>query len=978
MVFWTLILLVASVVLTELLTPKPKLENARPGGLGDFNFPTATEARAVTLLFGRGLLKGANVTDYGDLRQDAITEKVKTGAFSSKRITTGFRYYLYVQFMLCRGGSAGDVKLRKVRIGETEVFDGTVAGGGFFDIDKPDLLGGDKFGSGGIQSTCDFFSGSKTQAVSTYLNTVDRQQIATAATPTCPRYTGTCYIVAREFTGIAAVAADEGAYLGNNPGDMRAWEFECERFPGIFSGQGAGDHIIDGVDCNPINAVYEAMTDTEWGWGLTDADIGVGVGSTFKLASDTMIAEVNGFSMVIDNTIEVAEFIAEVSRQIDGRFYVDPSTGKWEVQLVRQSSDANWGYNINTVLQLDDDTIRELVDFNSGTWRETTNQVQVQYFERSDDYKETFAPAQSPGNGALLSGGVLTTPRSNPSVVVYPGIKRAANASRVAWRDLSAQARPLVRATYKVNREGYDTVPGKVAAWTDTRRGFDKLAMRVLSVDYGDLNSGTMTITAVEDVFTFRAGSYGNPPSTGWDPPSITLIAYPTAEQFVIEAPRGLVTRDDGFTGDASVAKLLSCARRQRGEVGFEVNVAITPPSAFGFAGDVVEFATIGKLKAELTAGTVVPTASITIETDPDNVAELNGAFDNAITLADLGSDLVHLVAVGNELMLVHTSGISFPDVTLLNVYRGVLGTGQQTHAIATPVFLIFVGGGLSSTNFPAAVALDIELRARTASTTFVGAVNTISLTLTKRALQPYPPSAVFYSGGGTEFTTPDLEADGAGLNGVGFDVDIWRRPHDAVDEVVNMLSDVTPDATTTHRIQIYVDPDGANVLSFDSGWFSGTSSTQPTQAEIIKGGAAGTEIRIAADSRHDILTETNLESFNSTNHDVVPTSSRSGDFFFGGDLQPAQTSNSHTVAATENHTLHLGAAFTSSDVEYRINGGSFVVGIVAGGTSSAVIALTAADTFEIRHTASDTPDPNWIELRNVSATVVAYGAFTS
>jgi hypothetical protein len=51
--FWvTLILYAALFVLSELLRPKPDLENAKPAGLGDFQFPTASEDRYVPIIWG--------------------------------------------------------------------------------------------------------------------------------------------------------------------------------------------------------------------------------------------------------------------------------------------------------------------------------------------------------------------------------------------------------------------------------------------------------------------------------------------------------------------------------------------------------------------------------------------------------------------------------------------------------------------------------------------------------------------------------------------------------------------------------------------------------------------------------------------------------------------------------------------------------------------------------------------------------------
>ena len=104
MPFWVLLLInVITFLVTELLRPKPNIENAKPAGLGDFNVPTATEGRVVPIIWGRVKMAGPNIVWYGDLIAQPITEKVKTGLFSSDTVTTGFRYKIGLQMALCRG-----------------------------------------------------------------------------------------------------------------------------------------------------------------------------------------------------------------------------------------------------------------------------------------------------------------------------------------------------------------------------------------------------------------------------------------------------------------------------------------------------------------------------------------------------------------------------------------------------------------------------------------------------------------------------------------------------------------------------------------------------------------------------------------------------------------------------------------------------------------------------------------------------------
>lgn len=981
----TLALFAAAVVLQELLRPKPNIEDAKPAGLGDFNFPTATEGRVVPLLFGRCKIQGPNVIWYGDLTQIALKETQKTGLWSKTTFVKGWQYQVGIQFAMCRGEDADPVTLRTVWVGEDEVFSGAVTDGQRFDIDEPELFGGEDLGQGGIQATCDFYGGTTSQAVNAYLNDPARQQIAmTTATDTAPRYTNTCHLVVREMTGVAPAVTDKGAYLGNST-SVPAWAFEADRYSPIFTGQTGSEHKI-GVDCNPMNVIYEVLTNPDWGFGFPSADIDLG--DSFIRASDTLIAEGNGFSMIVDKAMTAADFLALLEDQIDGVLFLDQRTGLWSVNLAREASHTYFGWDIDTVPQLTDSNVKTVADFTRGSWEDTTNQISVQFFKRDDEYKESYALAQDMANAMIQGGGTVTSRKLVSAQISYPGIKDSALASNLAWRELRGQSFPLARGKFTVNRQFWDVKVGDVVAWTTSKLGFTKLPMRVVEIDYGLLQDNKMTLTLVQDVFGYAAASYGSPAATEWTIPSVALVAYPAADQIVQEAPRALITRSPDYLGDANISRVHCATHRQGGEATYDITqrnaVGATSGSYFE-AGSVVSFALLGELDSDLDAGTAIPTTAITINPSDDSQAALEAAFDDGTTEEDMGQSLTQLIKVGNEYMLVTSASLNASDVDLEDVYRGVLDSGQASHSAGDKVWLIFVGSGLSDTIFPNTNNVDIELRMRSSSDRFAGSVTGIAMTMAQRAVRPYPAAALFYSGSGTEFTVPDLEADGTGLNGVGFDVDWWRRNYLTSDEVLSMKSDdTTVDASTEYRTSIYVDPDGANALAYQSSWATGTSlGTRPTQAEIVNEDAAGTKIRVRIEVRHDYAdakdTLNNLEGRYSLDHDVTPTSSRSSEFYLGGDLSASVTSNAHTAAATGTYVVNIGVLM-NSQIQYRINGGSWVnlTGYTPNVSLTGTIAgVSSTDTLELKHLTNSGPARVFVELQNPSATPVAYGVFT-
>ena len=106
--FWLVVILWAvTFAVSQLLTPKPEFEDAKAATLDEFNFPTATEGRMMPLGWGTDKIAGPNVLWYGDLRTSAITQKVKSGLFNSKRVVVGHRYSPVASpggFPSCHGG----------------------------------------------------------------------------------------------------------------------------------------------------------------------------------------------------------------------------------------------------------------------------------------------------------------------------------------------------------------------------------------------------------------------------------------------------------------------------------------------------------------------------------------------------------------------------------------------------------------------------------------------------------------------------------------------------------------------------------------------------------------------------------------------------------------------------------------------------------------------------------------------------------
>lgn len=928
--FVTLLVYAVLFVLAELLRPKPDLENAKPAGLGDFQFPTATEGRVVPLIWGTVRQKGPNVVWYGDFEQVPITEKVKTGLFSSETIIKGFKYRLGVQFALCRGPVDS---LERLWIGDTEIdISGPISTGGDFTIDCPDLFGGDELGSGGVSGTLRFFGGTTSQAVSSYLANYQLEGGDT------PRYTGTCYIA----------PTSENVYLGNST-SIKPWAFELKRIPdGLSLG---ADAAVNTYDANPANVLYEILTNTEWGLGFATSTIDT---SNFAAAGSTLADEGNGFSYLLDRQISTAELLRLVEEQIDGIVYQDRTDGLWKINLARDD------YNINTVPEITESNMDKLVTFSRGSWEDTTNQVRTQFNDRADDYKVTYGLAQDSANIRVLQGTNISVTRN------FPGVKDATLANFLAWRTLRTLSYPLIKMTVEVNRGFYDVVPGDVLAFSNTELGLSKLPVRVQRINYGEPGASSIRIDLIQDVFTAQAPSFGDPFGSGWTPPADSLLPFLSDEQVAFEAPRAFVVRDPNTVGIQD--KLWAGARRRGVEVGFTIrqrNAVGTPSGAFTPTGEAYQLLRIGQLSGGLSIGTPVPTTSVTMIPSPDSQTVLEASFADTTDPTDLGTELVNLIVIdpggtNEEWMLVSSAQTTGGNVLLNNVYRGALDSVQRDHSAGEDIWLVFLGGNMSEDPLPPTNNVDVKLTPFSSTDEVAeGDAVTIQFQMSNRVRRPYAPSLVTLDGTDWSSST-SMEANGSDAEDFAIDLSFRRRDYRTLNEVSSLTTDAAsldatfPSANTTvYDIAVREDPAGTNTLLFTEADVTGPQ-VDILRLKILRfnGGAVPTDLRFAITAKHTDGS-TIYSSRTSLVFDFSVTTALTGQFEFGA-LDTNVGSATYTASVNGTYSFALSSAFSGGDVEYRLNGGAWTTLITAGGTSGSILGVVSTDTIEVRHTSTD------------------------
>lgn len=970
MAIWVTFLIYAALfVLSDLLLPKPDVENAKPAGLGDFGFPTADEERVVPLIWGTVRVRGPNVVWWGDLRQEAITTEQKVGMFRSIDVITGYRYKVGIQQALCRGP---DVQLRNVIIKKKVVYgidrtpsDPVITHDQTFTIDEPELFGGDDLGTGGIIGTLRFFAGQNPQTASTYLSGF--QQTVAGNTP---GYIGTCYI-----------APDvDPVYIGNSATRVEPWEFDLRRIPDPLS-LPAGQEVIE-QGANPISVLYEIMTNTDWGLGIDPNTIDTRdptlFPSSLRKVAETLSAEDNGFSFLLDRPEEASNLVRRIEEQIDGVLFFNNVSGLWQVNIARDD------YTLGSIPELDSTNIVEIKRFTRSSYEGTVNQVRMPFAQRDDNYKKTSALAQDMANVRIQDGVNVSTN------IRHPGVVSAVTANDLVWRELTQLAFPLANAEIVVDRSFHDAQPLSVYKLTDADLNVAELPMRVKQIDFGELEDGRITLELVQDVFKAAAGAFSDPPGSGWDPPADDLAAFPSDEQVAIEAPRAFTFR--ATTAGVDDSEVHAWGRRQDPEAVavriVERHSSGTPSGAFADGGDFYGgFALLAELDSALSAGSAFPLTALLLTASDDSQEDLLAALPStAGDLGELGRDLLTLLYVDGEWMLPRSAQASGGDVQLNDVYRGVLDSAMVDHSAGTKVWLVFVGAGISNAGFVPTHNVDVKLLPRSRSDIVAeGDATEIAIApLANRTRRPYPPSELDLNG--TRFdTSTSLEGSGSGED-VGIGLEFARRDFriaEGGDEIASLgvdaaslFSDFPAANSTTHDVIVVDDPDGSPTTLFTQD-FAALNTGTLRRLDILEqtGGVIPTRMRVQLRAKHD------YESVNySAREDLIwdfdVTTELTGSFNYGV-LDTSDVSNSFTVAdGSTDHDFTLSTAFTTGDVEYRINGGSWTTLISASSTTGSIpnASISTSDTVEIRHGSTDTGAQKLIVMDVGASTFVAHG----
>lgn len=724
--FWAMVF----TVVAELLRPKQKMEGPSPSSLDDLNFPTADENRPIPVIFGTCKVGGPNVTWYGDLKTRKIKESVSSGLFSSTTITIGYKYYLGLEMCLCHGPidevvdiQADNTSTNITYVSTTETYPNYGGGSntitrvsGRQKVDSTDVstfnfylekfFGGDKK-EGGLTGTMRVYKGTQTQTANSYLQTVRGKSL--------PAYTGFCYAVSEQM------------YLGTSA-YAKPFSFILKRQPNQLA-LASNKHKI-GDDANPACIIYEILTNTTWGCGLSSALIDV---SGLQAVGNTLYTESLGLSMLCNGGTEARQLVEEVLRHIDGVIYTDPQTGLISVKLARND------YVRSTLPLYGPDEVSS-INFSRASWSETKNTIKLTYMDRSLDYTERSVQAQDLANVQARNGQI------DAEDVSYLGFSNSTAAAKVANRLLKTLSYPGCKYNLRLNRKAWALRIGSVFRLTWPNDGIEDVVLRVIRIDYGDMSSQSVEVDAVEDIFSIDYNAYPAPPSNGWVNPISAPLAV--ANQYAFEAPYEQIAKDARYG-------VVVASRSGPIDQGYNIWSDAAGGTSYVQTGTTEEFTPTGVLTADYASTTAsLDTTGFTVQSSididdmtPYTTAEFTAGKGLAIIQSAAGEEWVAWQSIINN---------GNGTYTFKPVMRGIYDSIPLTHATGARVWLVSEGkASVSASPYTANGTVRVKLLPYNAyGTLAIGGATAFTFTTAQRASKPYPAGYPLINGAVSPTTT--------------------------------------------------------------------------------------------------------------------------------------------------------------------------------------------------------------------------------
>ncbi len=685
---------------------------------------------------------------------------------SSKKTTVGYRYSFDIHFAI---GKAMDGLLRIRASGKT-AWTGHVTSNQRIRINAPNLFGGDK-GEGGLQGDLDVMFGEEDQPVNSHL--------AGALGGLVPAFRG--------FAG----GFYSGLVCSINP-YPKPWEFLRYRalkgwdgpvwYPEtcLISLSGGAVRAM-----NPAHILYETYTNGDWGRGL---DRSMMDDAAFRYAALKLYNEGFGLCMEWKTSTSLADFRDQVCEHIGAHVGPDRRTGLITITLIRDD------YDVEAL---------PLFDENSGLLGIEEHEAPSTMVAPSQLIVEYVDAITGETRRARAVNSAIVQAQGGPSVetVSYPGIPTAELAGRVVGRDMRIKGSNLRRFKIRLDRRGWTVAPGAAFRVRSLKRGIAVMVLRAGKIEDGTLSAGSITVTALEDVFGLSSSSFVAVPPNDYVAPDRT--PKPIVLRRLMEAPyRELAGQID----PANLALV--------DVTGAWLNTMAVQPSSLSLSYTVTSRPAGGGDFVEHEASDWCPTAVL--------AGVLSAQATTVLVTSGVELDQVvvgQAALLGDEIVRIDAIDVATGQLTL---GRGCVDTVPVQHAGGTRIWFYDGFEGTDQTEYSSGLTVQVRLLTNTSQGQLAATdASTDSLALVGRQGRPYPPG---------QFRIAGAAAPGAVEGDVTMDWAHRDRLSQADQLIDTTMGSIGPEAGTTYTCRLLRADNNAQ-LAIQAA-ISGTTATLATTYE--------------------------------------------------------------------------------------------------------------------------------------------------
>ena len=497
----------------------------------------------------------------------------------------------------------------------------------------------------------------------------------------------------------------QNAYIGNQAslGNLEFLVKRTQRHPDYTDIWYSAKADIDG-DLNPAHIVYECLTQ-DFGLNKSAAKIG----DSFTDCADILYSEGFGLSYYWNKEKTIAEFIRDVLKTIDGYIYLDKTTQKYELKLLREQTDTTGIFEISDTNGI----FKELVKRSKTELGDIITDVEVEYTDvERGNIKSGVHDAD-----AILAERIG---RVNKQKYSFLGITDKKIAQKVCAREVAKGGKKRETITINCTMQADSLNNGDMFLFTYGELNYFKKPFRIIGKSSTNfLFSKYVTITAIQDlwvsanVVVSAAGSeaveelYPSPTDT---PSRVDSITYHQLSSILGDADARL--KDGTETAFIHQSTPSNSFYKYRLDIDSEESL-----SAFSFTGSMLTDIAISK------ADTVI-------------------SFSNAYKQSNIE---INKYAYINE-EIVYVTAIDYTAKTA-TVERGLLDTYPQEHSAG--MYLYFTQGNFTyNGDYDLHENIDCKFIIISGGESLdTSLATTHNFTLDDRYYKPYPPKNIKING---------------------------------------------------------------------------------------------------------------------------------------------------------------------------------------------------------------------------------------